>query len=67
MTLMLKRLVGSQRRGGYDDDDIDPRGDDDNDTTISLAMATATRVAGNEEGDGGARSMMMIHQSALRW
>ena len=25
----------------------------DNDTTISLAMATATRVAGDEEGDGG--------------
>jgi hypothetical protein len=42
-----------QGRGGYDDDDVDPRGDDDNYTTISLTMATATRVAGDEESVGG--------------
>ena len=45
--------IGSQRRGGYDDNDVNPRGDDDNDTTISFALATATRLAGDEEGDGG--------------
>ncbi len=50
---MSKRSVGSRGRGGDDDNGIDPRGNDDDDTTISLAMATATRVAGNEEGDGG--------------
>ncbi len=48
-----KRSVGSRGRGGDDDNSIDPRGNDDNDTTISLARATATRVGGNEEGDGG--------------
>ncbi len=40
-------------KGSYDDDDVDPRGDDDNDTTISLAMVMATRVVGDEEVDGG--------------
>ncbi len=40
-------------RGGDDNNDVDPRGDDDDNTTISLAMATATRVAGNKEIDGG--------------
>jgi hypothetical protein len=48
-----KRLVGLRGRGGDDEDDVDPRSDDNNNTTISLAMATATRVAGNKEGDGG--------------
>jgi hypothetical protein len=48
-----KRSVGSQGQGGDDDGDFDPRGDDDDDKTISLAMETASRVAGNEEGDGG--------------
>jgi hypothetical protein len=50
---MLKRSVGSQGRGGNDDNDVDPRGNDDDDTTISLAMAMVTRVAGDKEGDGG--------------
>ena len=50
---MSKRLVGSRGRGGDDDNGIDPRGNEDDNTTISLAMATATRVAGNKEGDGG--------------
>ncbi len=49
----LKRLVGSQGRGGNDDNDIDPRGNNDDNTTISLAMAMATRVVGNKEDDGG--------------
>ncbi len=40
-------------RGGNDDDDINPRGDDYDDTTISLAMAMGMRVVGNEEGNDG--------------
>jgi hypothetical protein len=50
-----KRSVGSGGQGGDNDDNVDPRGNDYNDTTISLAMATATRVAGDKEcdGDGG--------------
>jgi hypothetical protein len=52
-TLTSKRSICSRGRGGYDDNDIDPRGDDDNDTTISLAMATATRVAGDKKSVGG--------------
>ncbi len=40
-------------REGYVDDDVDLRGDDDNDTTISLATAMATRVTGNKESVGG--------------
>jgi len=48
-----KRPVGSGGQGGDNDNDIDLRGDDYNDTTISLAMATATRVAGDKECDGG--------------
>ena len=53
MTTTSKRSVGLRGRGGDDNDDVDPRGNDDDDTIISLAMTTATRVAGNEEGDGG--------------
>jgi hypothetical protein len=52
-TTTSKRSVGSGGQGGDNDDDVDPRGDDYNDTTISLAMATATRVAGDKECDGG--------------
>jgi hypothetical protein len=52
-TTTWKRLVGLQGQGGDDDNDINTRGNDGYDTTISLAMATATRVAGDEEGDGG--------------
>ncbi len=52
-TSTSKQLIGSRGPGGYDGIDVDPRGDNDNETTISLAMATATRVAGNIEGDGG--------------
>ncbi len=48
-----KRLVGSRGRGGNDYDDLDPRGNDDDNTTVSLAMAMAMRVAGDEEGNGG--------------
>jgi hypothetical protein len=48
-----KQLIGLRGSGGYDGNDVNPRGDNDNETTISLAMATATRVAGNKEGDGG--------------
>ena len=48
-----KQSVGSGGQGGDNGDDVDPRGDDYNDTTISLAMATATRVAGDKECDGG--------------
>ena len=51
-TLTSKRSICSQGRGGYDDNDINPRGNDDNDTTISLAMAMATRVAGDKESVG---------------
>ena len=52
-TMTSKQSVGLLGRGGDDDDVVDPRGDSDNDTTISLAMATATRVEGDEEVDGG--------------
>jgi hypothetical protein len=52
-TTTSKRSVGSGGQGGNNDDDIDPRGDDYNDTTISLAMTTATRVAGDKECNGG--------------
>ena len=48
-----KRSVGSGGQGSDNDDNVDLRGDDYNDTTISLAMATATRVAGDKECDGG--------------
>jgi hypothetical protein len=48
-----KRSVSSGGQGDDNDGDVDPRGDDYNDTTISLAMATATRVAGDKECDGG--------------
>ena len=48
-----KRSVGSGGQGGDNDNDVDPRGDDYNDTTISLAMAMATRAAGDKECDGG--------------
>ncbi len=51
--MMSKWSVGSRGRGGDDKDNVDPRGNDDGNTTISLAMVTATRVAGDEEGDGG--------------
>ena len=34
--------------GGPGNDNVDPRGDDDDNTTISLAMAAAMRVAGDE-------------------
>ncbi len=51
--MMSNWLVGSRGWGGDDNDDVDPKGDDDDDTTISLAMAMATRVAGDEESDGG--------------
>ena len=47
-TTTSKQLVGSRGRGGDDDDDVDPRGNDDDNTTISLAMAAAIRVAGDE-------------------
>jgi hypothetical protein len=43
-TTTSKRSVGSGGQGGDNDDDVDPRGDDYNDTTISLVMATATNV-----------------------
>ena len=43
-------LSGGQ--GGDNDNDVDPRGGDYNDA-ISLAMATAMRVAGDKECDGG--------------
>ena len=52
-TTTSKRLIGSGEQGGDNDNDVDPRGDDYNDTTISLAMATATRVAGDKECNGG--------------
>ena len=32
--MMSKRFVGSRGQGGDDDDDVDPRGDDDNDTNL---------------------------------
>ncbi len=48
-----KWLVGLQGQGGDDNVGIKPRGDDDDDKTISLAMATAMMVVGNKEGDGG--------------
>ncbi len=35
------------------DEEGDGGKSDDDDTPISLAMATATRVAGDEESDGG--------------
>jgi len=44
--------VGRFRRAGRRKNDIDPRGDDYNDTTISLVMATAMRVAGDKKCDG---------------
>jgi len=47
-----KRSVGSGGQGGDNDGDVDPRGDDYNDTIISLAMAMATRVAGDKECNG---------------
>ena len=52
-TTASKRLLGSGGQGGDNDGDVDPRGDDYNDTTISLAMAMATRVAGDKECNGG--------------
>jgi hypothetical protein len=48
-----KWLVGLQGQGGDDNVGIKPRGDDDDDKTISLAMATAMMVVGDKEGDGG--------------
>ncbi len=57
-TLTSKRSIGLRRRGGYDDDGINPRGGNDNDTTISLVMATATRLAGDEEGISLAMAMV---------
>ena len=53
MTTTSKRLLGSGGQGGDNDGDVDPRGDDYNDTTISLAMAMATRVAGDKECNCG--------------
>jgi hypothetical protein len=52
-TTTSKRLVGSGGHGGDNEDNVNPRGDDYNDTTSSLAMATTTRVAGDKECDGG--------------
>jgi hypothetical protein len=52
-TTTSKRLLGSGGQGGDNDGDVDPRGDDYNDTTISLAMAMATRVAGDKECNDG--------------
>jgi len=52
-TTTSKRLLGSGGQGGDNDGDVDPRGDDYNDTTISLAMGMATRVAGDKECNGG--------------
>jgi len=48
----LKWSVGSGGQGGDNDGNVDPRGDDYNNTTISLAMATATRVVGDKECNG---------------
>ena len=48
-----KWLVGLQGQGGDDNVGIKPRGDDDDDKTISLAMATAMMVVGDKEGYGG--------------
>ena len=48
-----KRSIGSGGQGGDNDGDVDPRGGDYNDTTISLAMAMATRVVGDKECKGG--------------
>jgi hypothetical protein len=48
-----KWLVGLQGQGGDDNKVVNPRGSSNNDTTISLVMAKATRVVGNKEGDGG--------------
>ena len=48
-----KQSVGSGGQGGDNGDDVDLRGYDYTDITISLAMATATRVAGDKECDGG--------------
>ncbi len=53
VTTTSKRSVGSGGQGGDNDNDVDLRGNDYNDTTISLAMATVTRVAGDKECDGG--------------
>ena len=53
MTTTSKLSVGSGGQGGDNDNDVDLRGNDYNDTTISLAMATATRVAGDKECNGG--------------
>jgi hypothetical protein len=53
VTTTSKRSVGSGGQGGDNDNNVDPRGDDYNDTTISLAMVMATRVAGDKECDGG--------------
>jgi len=52
-TTTSKRSVGSGGQGGDNDNGINLRGDDYSDTTISLAMAMATRVAGDKECDGG--------------
>ncbi len=52
-TTTSKRLLGSGGQGDDNDGDVDPRGDDYNDTTISLAMAMAARVAGDKECNGG--------------
>ena len=41
-------VTATTTMGGPGNDDVDPRGDDDDNTTISLAMAAAMRVAGDE-------------------
>ncbi len=51
--MTTKCPVGSGEQGGNNDNDVDARGDNYNDTTISLAMAMVTRVAGDKECDGG--------------
>ena len=53
MTTTSKRSVGSGGQGGDNDNDVNLRGNDYNDTKISLAMATGTKVAGDTECDGG--------------
>jgi len=49
----VEAVGSSGGQGGNNDNDVDLRGGDYNDTAISLAMAMATRVAGDKECDGG--------------
>jgi hypothetical protein len=45
---LLLRLVGSQGRGGNDDDNVNPRGDNNNDTKISLKIGRGERWSGRQ-------------------